>query len=282
VVSAGAYWYLDRNQPAKSKQQKSPFDPKNFIDFKLKKVLPYNHNTSTFVFELPNNDASLITVASFLLVKASNEGLLDGNGKPIVRPYTPVSSADTPGELALLIKRYYQGNMSKYIFSLKPGDTLSMKGPLLKLPYQVNQFDEVALIGGGAGITPLYQVLDHALANKSNNTKFKLLYSNVTEKDILLREELEALQKKHPKHLEIVFVLDNPSEGWKGPAGFISADLIKKHISPPSLQDKIKIFICGPPPQVAAISGKKAGMAQGELGGVLKELGYTEDQVFKF
>ena len=35
----------------------------------------------------------------------------------------------------------------------------------------------------------------------------------------------------------------------------------------------------GPPPQVAAISGKKAGMAQGELGGVLKELGYTEDQV---
>ena len=35
----------------------------------------------------------------------------------------------------------------------------------------------------------------------------------------------------------------------------------------------------GPPPQVAAISGKKDGMAQGELGGVLKELGYTEDQV---
>ena len=35
----------------------------------------------------------------------------------------------------------------------------------------------------------------------------------------------------------------------------------------------------GPPPQIAAISGKKAGMAQGELGGVLKELGYTEDQV---
>jgi len=30
---------------------------------------------------------------------------------------------------------------------------------------------------------------------------------------------------------------------------------------------------------VAAIAGKKAGMKQGELGGVLKELGYTEDQV---
>jgi len=157
-----------------------------------------------------------------------------------------------------------------------------MKGPLLKFPYEVNQFDEVALIGGGSGITPLYQVLNHALSNKSNNTKFKLLYANVTEKDILLREELEALQKKHPKHFEIVFVLRNPSEGWKGPTGFISADLVKKYISPPTLQDKIKILICGSPPQVAEISGKKAGMAQGELGGVLKELGYTEDQVFKY
>ena len=30
---------------------------------------------------------------------------------------------------------------------------------------------------------------------------------------------------------------------------------------------------------MAAIAGKKAGMQQGELGGVLKQLGYTEDQV---
>lgn len=35
----------------------------------------------------------------------------------------------------------------------------------------------------------------------------------------------------------------------------------------------------GPPGQVAAVAGKKAGMKQGEIGGVLKELGYTEDQV---
>jgi cytochrome-b5 reductase len=43
-------------------------------------------------------------------------------------------------------------------------------------------------------------------------------------------------------------------------------------------------FLCfpGPPGQVASLAGKKAGMKQGELGGILKELGYTEDQVFKF
>jgi len=38
---------------------------------------------------------------------------------------------------------------------------------MLKFPYQANQFDEVALIGGGAGITPLYHVLNHALSDKT-------------------------------------------------------------------------------------------------------------------
>lgn len=37
--------------------------------------------------------------------------------------------------------------------------------------------------------------------------------------------------------------------------------------------------VAGPPPQVAAIAGKKDGYKQGPLGGALKELGYTEDQV---
>ena len=35
----------------------------------------------------------------------------------------------------------------------------------------------------------------------------------------------------------------------------------------------------GPPGQVAALAGKKDGFKQGALSGVLKELGYTEDQV---
>ncbi len=39
------------------------------------------------------------------------------------------------------------------------------------------------------------------------------------------------------------------------------------------------IFSKGPPGQVVSISGKKDGMKQGELGGILKELGYNEDQV---
>ncbi|KAJ3545284.1 hypothetical protein NMY22_g2502 [Coprinellus aureogranulatus] len=61
--------------------------------------------------------------------------------------------------------------------------------------------------------------------------------------------------------------------------GYINADAIKAHVGPADLKEKVKIFVCGPPGQVAAVAGKKAGMKQGELGGILKELGYTEDQM---
>lgn len=38
-------------------------------------------------------------------------------------------------------------------------------------------------------------------------------------------------------------------------------------------------MLLGPPGQVAAVAGKKDGMKQGEAGGILKELGYSADQV---
>ena len=43
--------------------------------------------------------------------------------------------------------------------------------------------------------------------------------------------------------------------------------------------NKVLNGLVGPLGQVAAVAGKKDGMKQGELGGILKELGYTEDQV---
>ncbi len=41
--------------------------------------------------------------------------------------------------------------------------------------------------------TPMYQILDYALQDPSNKTRFTLIFANVTEKDILLKEEFDAL-----------------------------------------------------------------------------------------
>lgn len=93
--------------------------------------------------------------------------------------------------------------------------------------------------------TPLHQIITHALSNPLNTTKFTLLYANVAEEDILLREDFDALQKKHPSHFKVVYALDKPPAGWTGATGFISQDLIKEHVAPASLAEKVKVFICG-------------------------------------
>jgi len=269
----------------KKVQEKSPLDPQNFVDFTLKKVEPYNHNTAKYTFALPDGEASLLPVASCVVVKSapdSPHALTDDKGKPVIRPYTPISPPDQEGELTFLIKRYDEGKMSKHIHEMQPGEKLSIKGPIMKFPFKVNEFDEVGMIAGGSGITPMYQILKYALGDPSNKTKFTLIFANITDKDILLREEFDALKKSHPDTFNVVYTLDQADDSWKGYKGYINQEMIMQHVGPANLGNKVKVFICGPPGQVNAIAGKKDGMKQGALGGILKELGYTEDQVFKF
>ncbi|TBU41280.1 cytochrome-b5 reductase [Dichomitus squalens] len=291
VVGIAGYLYLDRSPTASATlkpkiSDQSPLDPQNFKDFKLKKVEPYNHNTAKYIFELPPDSASLLPIASCVVVKSADDApnpLLDPKGKPVIRPYTPISPSDLPGELTFLIKRYDQGKMSKYIHDLKIGESLAIKGPIPKFEYKINQFDQVGMIAGGSGITPMYQILDYALKDPSNKTRFTLIFANATEKDILLKEEFDALKKKYPQTFNVVYTIDKPeTSDWKGPVGYINKELIAQHIPPADLGEKTKIFVCGPPGQVNALAGKKEGMKQGALSGVLKELGYNEDQVFKF
>ncbi|GJN92318.1 hypothetical protein Rhopal_005348-T1 [Rhodotorula paludigena] len=249
--------------------------PKEFRDFELTEVIPYNHNTSRFIFSLPDGTSSGLTVASALVTKAAKEGeCLNDKGKPVIRPYTPVTAPDVEGKLELLVKHYNGGAFTEYLFKLKPGDKISMKGPIPKHPWKPNQYESVAMIAGGSGITPMWQVMQAIDANPEDKTKVTLLFSNVTEADILLRKEFEDLAARKPEQFSVQFVLDKPPKGWAGPTGYVDGDLVTRALekfgTTPDQKDKIKVFVCGPPGQVKALAGAK------------KELGYTKEQVYKF
>jgi cytochrome-b5 reductase len=47
-----------------------------------------------------------------------------------------------------------------------------------------------------------------------------LIFANVAEADILLREEFDAMKKKYPSNFDIVYVLDKPPANWKGDRTF--------------------------------------------------------------
>lgn len=156
-----------------------------------------------------------------------------------------------------------------------------MKGPIQKFQYTPDMIEKGVFVAGGSGITPAYQLIDHALRNPQDKTKWTLLYANVKEEDILLREQWDALAKANPDRLKVVYFLDDPPKGWTGETGYVSKDKIAKYF-PKKDGEKVKAFVCGPPPQVAAVSGPKDGMKQGEVAGALKDLGYTSEEVFKY
>lgn len=99
----------------------------------------------------------------------------------------------------------------------------------------------VVALAGGSGITPFYSM---ACAIDSGIEDFNLtiLYGSRTSDDILLQDELAALEKRCAGKLKVVHVLsDEKKNGYEN--GFIDANLVKKYAS----DDDYSLFVCGPP-----------------------------------
>ncbi|KAL8993128.1 MAG: hypothetical protein Q9169_006584 [Polycauliona sp. 2 TL-2023] len=250
-----------------------------WVDLKLESVEEVNHNTKKFRFALPDkDDVSGLEIASALLTKYKGPEM----DKPVIRPYTPTSDEDARGHIDFLVKRYPNGPMSEHMHNMEPPQRLDFKGPIPKYPWTPNKHDHICLIAGGTGITPMYQLCRAIFNNPADKTKVTLVFGNISEEDILLKHEFEDLENTYPQRFRAFYVLDKPAEKWMGGKGHIAADLLKTVLPEPKVKN-MKIFVCGPPGLYKAISGmKKSPKDQGELSGILKELGYTQDQVYKF
>ena len=182
----------------------------------------------------------------------------------------------------LLGKMYEGGPMSSLIHDMVPGQRLEVKGPLPKYPWSANKHQHIALVAGGTGITPMYQLCRAIFSNPDDKTKVTLVFGNIAEEDILLRQQFADLENTYPQRFRAFYVLDNPPKSWAGSKGYITKDLLKTVLPEPK-EENVKVFVCGPPGMMKAISGgKKSPQDQGELSGILKDLGYSQDQVYKF
>merc|ERR1712039_48663 len=203
------------------------------------------------------------------------------------RPYTPITTNDQAGYFELLVKGYPTGVVSKYLTSLKPGDAVEVKGPFPKKPYTANMKKKVGMIAGGSGITPMLQVIKEILKNPADKTEITLIFCNQTPADILLRKVLEELVAKSNGQLKVLFVVDKNEKMEPGihHIGYVTSSFLSSVLPTPS-PDTL-VYVCGPPPMLKAVAGNKKfekgkPPAQGEVGGILKELGYSEDMVYKF
>ncbi|CAI7650747.1 unnamed protein product [Penicillium bialowiezense] len=277
-LAAGVYRYSS-SAVAEPKDRPKVFDGESWVDLKVSNVEVLSANTKRIRFAYEDPEAvSGLPVASALLTRFKPTGA----EKNVLRPYTPTSDEEIPGYLELVVKAYPGGPMSEHIHSLNVDQRLSFKGPLVKYPWEANKHDHIALIAGGTGITPMYQLAREIFKNPEDKTKVTLVFGNVTEEDILLKKELQDLENTYPQRFRAFYVLDKPPAEWTGGKGFITKELLKTVLPEPK-EGNIKLFVCGPPPMYKAISGAKISPKdQGELTGILGDLGYSKEQVFKF
>ncbi|GFR45811.1 hypothetical protein Agub_g7267 [Astrephomene gubernaculifera] len=270
---------------ASKNSSKTALDPNEFREFKLKEKKQLTRNTYLYRFELPEGQTSGIYTASCLVTRAMLKSKPeDEKPKPVVRPYTPTSAPDARGYLDLVVKVYDKGVMSKHIDSLKVGDTLEMKGPIKKYPYEPNCKKHIGMVAGGTGIAPMLQVIDAILSNPEDKTQISLVYANMSEADIILKDQLDKLAAAHPQQFRVYYVVDKPNWGglfWRGGVGYVTRDMLAARLPAPG-RDSL-VMVCGPPGMMTAVSGNKApNFSQGEVTGLLKELGYDSSNVYKF
>lgn len=223
-----------------------------------------SHNTRLFRFALPADDVRLgLPLGHHLSIRA----FIDGSETR--RPYTPVSSDNDLGYFELLIKVYPapHGKMSRYLDALQIGDAIDVRGPLGKFSYKPNSYRKLAMVCGGTGITPMWQVFREILADDQDSTQVSLVFANVSEEDILLRTELERLAATSSR-FKVYFVLNEAKKDWKGGVGFVTAAMLMDRFGDPS-PDTL-VMICGPPPMNKAMKSH------------LASIGYSDKQIFKF
>lgn len=243
----------------------------------LKKVEQVSGDTKVLTFATPDTTKPLnLPTCGCMLAQGGS----DAEGNPFVRPYTPVSTNGMVGEFELMVKIYPSGNLSKHMDGMKVGDTMDFKHIKFNVkkqyPFHVKN---IGMIVGGTGITPMIQALHAILGNPDDKSKVTMLYGSQKSDQILAESVLEDWAKEFPDQLNVIHVLSNEpvDSSWKGERGFITKELISKHIAGPG--SDVNIFVCGPPPMYDALCGERM---EADLSGILADMQYAASEVTKF
>ena len=110
-------------------------------------------------------------------------------------------------------------------------------------------------------------MIQKIINNPEDKTKVRLLYANKAEQDILLRDELEDLQRNHSKQVKVYLTSETPSFNVEF-EGIINQHMIKKTLFKPS--SKHLVMHVGQPDMNSYVR---------EL--LINDMGYDEDNVFE-
>jgi Na+-transporting NADH:ubiquinone oxidoreductase subunit F len=145
------------------------------------------------------------------------------------------------------------GFVSSYLFGLKAGDAVTVRGPYGHFFVQ-DGANEVVFIGGGVGMAPLYTHVYDQLQTKSTSRRVSFWYGARSLADLYYAEEMAGLAAAH-ENFSWHPVLSEPATGdaWGGDTGFVHEAVFGKYLKDHPAPASCEYYLCGPPLMVRAV-----------------------------
>jgi predicted ferric reductase len=213
--------------------------PRRALPWRLERVVPERGETTTLVLKPPQAIDFRFEPGQFgwFAIGRSPFSLTQ-------HPFSFSSSAERD-EVELAVKAL--GDFTSRVGELEPGTTVYVDGPHGVFSIDQDEGPGFGLIAGGVGIAGLISMV-RTMADRKDLRPVVLFYANGDWDGVAYRDELEQLRARLT--LTVVHVLERPSDGWVGETGYLTADVLSRHL-PPGYR-RFQFFICGPDPMMDA------------------------------
>lgn len=159
------------------------------------------------------------------------------------------SIANPPGSgdvIELGVELLDDGEVSPYLWTQKPGDTIEIRGPIGgHFVWKGESSAPLVLIAGGAGMVPLMSMLRHEVRNENKERTIVFIISLRTLDRLLYEKELELIKAEYSNVKIAVTLTESVPDGWTGYSRRIDHEMFEtelegvKNLHP-------EIFVCGP------------------------------------
>jgi Na+-transporting NADH:ubiquinone oxidoreductase subunit F len=139
------------------------------------------------------------------------------------------------------------GKMSSYIFSLKPGDEVTISGPFGEF-FAKDTDNEMVFVGGGAGMAPMRSHIFDQFLRIHTKRKVTFWYGARSLREAFYVDHFNKIQAENPNfkwHLALSEPL--PEDNWTGYTGFIHNVLYNEYLKNHPSPEDVEYYMCGPP-----------------------------------
>jgi len=176
--------------------------------------------------------------------------------EPIMRAYSMANYPEEKGIVMLNVRvcppppslpDAPPGQMSSYIFNLKPGDKVEISGPYGEF-YARDTDAEMVFIGGGAGMAPMRSHIFDQLKRLHSKRKISFWYGARSLREAFYVEEFNELAAKHENFTwNLVLSEPLPEDNWSGATGFVHQYLYQNYLAQHPAPEDCEYYMCGPP-----------------------------------